>query len=449
MKPAPFAYVRPESLEDAIGVLDEHGEGARVLAGGQSLMATLNMRLSAPEVLVDIGRVPGLAGIEETDDGLRIGAMTRHADVEASDLVASHAPLIASAMPHIAHPAVRNRGTFGGSIALADPAAELPACAVALGARMTIAGKSGTRTVDADAFFRGLYETALEPGEVLTAVEVPGIEAGWTSGFGELARRHGDYAMIGLAAHVEMADGRFGRGRLVFFGAGERPVSAVRSAALLEGESWSDALGARIADALKEELDPFGGPERGCGDAPISRRGARRAGAGSAGGLREGAMERTVEVGLRVNGERASRRIEARMNLVDFLREELGLTGSHVGCEHGVCGACTVRVDGRIVRGCLMLAAQADGADVWTIEGLSDTGEIRGLQEAFVERNALQCGYCTPGMLLTLAELRERNPAASRPEIREFISGNYCRCTGYEAIVDAFEMARAREGGPS
>ena len=160
-------------------------------------------------------------------------------------------------------------------------------------------------------------------------------------------------------------------------------------------------------------------------------------------------METTVEIGLRVNGERATRRIEARMNLVDFLREELGLTGSHVGCEHGVCGACTVRLDGRIVRGCLMLAAQADGADVWTIEGLSDTGEIRDLQEAFVERNALQCGYCTPGMLLTLAELRQRNPAASRQEIRAFISGNYCRCTGYEAIVDAFEMARAQGGDSS
>ena len=268
MKPAPFAYVRPESLEDAVGVLDERGEDARVLAGGQSLMATLNMRLSAPEVLVDIGRVPGLAGIEETGDGLRIGAMTRHAEVEASGLVASQAPLIASAMPHIAHPAVRNRGTFGGAIAFADPAAELPACALALGARMTIAGKGGTRTVDAHAFFRGLYETAVEPGEVLTAVDVPGIQAGWRSGFMELARRHGDYAIVGLAAHVEVKDGRFGRGRLVFFGAGERPVSAVRSAALLEGERWSDALGARIADTLKEELDP---PEDLNADASMRR----------------------------------------------------------------------------------------------------------------------------------------------------------------------------------
>ena len=268
MKPAPFAYVRPESLDDAIGVLAEHGEDARILAGGQSLMATLNMRLSAPEVLVDIGRVPGLAGIEAVGGGLRIGAMTRHAEVEASDLVRSQAPLIAGAMPHIAHPAVRNCGTFGGSIALADPAAELPACALALGARMTIAGKGGTRTVDADSFFRGLYETALEPGEVLTAIDVPGIGAGWTSGFMELARRHGDYAIIGLAAHVEVEAGRFGRGRLVFFGAGERPVSAVRSSALLEGERWSDALGDRIADALKEELDP---PEDLNADAAMRR----------------------------------------------------------------------------------------------------------------------------------------------------------------------------------
>ena len=155
-------------------------------------------------------------------------------------------------------------------------------------------------------------------------------------------------------------------------------------------------------------------------------------------------MDPNVDITLRVNGDTVSRRIEARMNLVDFLREELGLTGSHVGCEHGVCGACTVRVDGRIARGCLMVAAQAEGADVWTIEGLSDAGEIRALQDAFVERNALQCGYCTPGMLLTLAELMERNRSASRSEIREFISGNYCRCTGYEAIVDAFEMARGR-----
>ncbi|MEK9645185.1 MAG: (2Fe-2S)-binding protein [Alphaproteobacteria bacterium] len=155
-------------------------------------------------------------------------------------------------------------------------------------------------------------------------------------------------------------------------------------------------------------------------------------------------MDKNVDITMTVNGETVTRRVEARTNLVDFLRYELGLTGSHVGCEHGVCGACTVRVDGSIVRGCLMVAAQADGADVWTIEGVTETGEIKGLQDAFVERNALQCGFCTPGMLLTVAELMERKPDASREEIREFISGNFCRCTGYQAIVDAVEMARAK-----
>ena len=155
-------------------------------------------------------------------------------------------------------------------------------------------------------------------------------------------------------------------------------------------------------------------------------------------------MDQHVDISLTVNGESVTRRVEARTNLVDFLRYDLGLTGSHVGCEHGVCGACTVRMDGRIVRGCLTLAAQADGGEVWTIEGVTDTGEIKGLQEVFVERNALQCGFCTPGMLLTLSEMMERFPAANRDEIREYISGNYCRCTGYEAIVDAVEIAREK-----
>ena len=150
-------------------------------------------------------------------------------------------------------------------------------------------------------------------------------------------------------------------------------------------------------------------------------------------------MDQHVDISLTVNGEAVTRRIEARTNLVDFLRYELGLTGSHVGCEHGVCGACTVRMDGRIVRGCLTIAAQADGAEIWTIEGVSETGEIKDLQEAFVERNALQCGFCTPGMLMTAAELLAQKSEQSREDIREFMSGNYCRCTGYHAIVDAIE----------
>jgi len=149
--------------------------------------------------------------------------------------------------------------------------------------------------------------------------------------------------------------------------------------------------------------------------------------------------EENCEITLTVNGEILTKTVKVRQHLVDFLRLELGLTGSHLGCEHGICGACSVRVDGLVVRGCLMLAVQADGTEVMTIEGLTETGEISDLQKHFVDRNALQCGFCTPGMLITLAELLRKSKSSSRAEIREHISGNYCRCTGYHAIVDAVE----------
>jgi carbon-monoxide dehydrogenase small subunit len=150
-------------------------------------------------------------------------------------------------------------------------------------------------------------------------------------------------------------------------------------------------------------------------------------------------MSPRVEVTVIVNGERVSRSVEARRHLIDFLRLDLGLTGSHAGCEHGVCGACTVRVDGEIVRGCLVLAASLDGAEVTTIEGLTDSGEVADLQEAFIARNAAQCGFCTPGMVMAAADVLAHHPQATRAEIREHLSGNYCRCTGYQAIVDAVE----------
>lgn len=156
-------------------------------------------------------------------------------------------------------------------------------------------------------------------------------------------------------------------------------------------------------------------------------------------------MEHALDITVTVNGTQVSRRVPARQHLVDFLREELGLTGSHVGCEHGVCGACTVRVDGEIVRGCLMLAVQASGCRVETIEGLSDSGELREIQAAFHRRNALQCGFCTPGMLMAAQDLLKHRPKASREEIRLHISGNYCRCTGYQAIVDAIEEVMRTE----
>ena len=257
MKPAPFAYVRAASLDQVFDLLARHGDEARLLAGGQSLVPTLNLRLSAPALLIDINALDELAGIAVDDGGLRVGALTRQRTVEESDEVARHAPLLKMAMPYIAHPAIRNRGTIGGSIAFADPAAELPACAIALGARFELRGADGARQVEAAEFFRGLYETDLRPGEVVTAVTIPPC-AGYRSAIAELARRHGDYAMVGLAAHARLDGKTLADPRLVFFGVGARPMQAPAAGAALEGSEVDDATVQAAQKALADGLEPIG-----------------------------------------------------------------------------------------------------------------------------------------------------------------------------------------------
>ncbi len=235
MKPAPFAYARARSIDEAVALLGE--QDAKLLAGGQSLIASLNMRLSAPALLIDINGIGGLDGIAKNGDMIEIGALTRHAAAERSEVIAQYAPLIARAMPHIGHVAIRNRGTLGGSIAFADPAAELPACLLALGGEVEAAGPKGKRSIKADDFFKGLFETALGPQDLLTAIRVPAAGKDTRTGFAELARRHGDYAIVGLAASAK-ADGKSLKDvRLAFFGVGATPVRAKKSeAALAKGD---------------------------------------------------------------------------------------------------------------------------------------------------------------------------------------------------------------------
>lgn len=257
MKPAPFAYVRAQTLDQVFDLLEQHGDDARILAGGQSLMATLNMRLSAPEVLIDINHIDGLSGIEVSDGKVRIGALARHNEVATSPVITEHAPLIAKAIPHIAHQAIRNRGTFGGSIAFADPAAELPAVSRAIGADFVLQSRTGTRTVAANDYFLGMFETARDPEEILIAAEVPVIPATEKSAFTELTRRHGDYAIIGLAAQGGADGGTFSNMRLAFFGAGDRPILAQAANAALEGKAYSDATVTAAQEALEADLDPM------------------------------------------------------------------------------------------------------------------------------------------------------------------------------------------------
>jgi carbon-monoxide dehydrogenase medium subunit len=256
LKAPPFAYARARSLAEVFDLLAKHGDAAKVLAGGQSLLATLNMRLSAPQLLIDISRLTELSGIQVRDGVVRIGALTTHAEIERSPDIRKHLPLLAQAAPHIAHPAIRNVGTIGGSIALADPAAEWPACCVALDTQFVVAGKAGTRRIAARDFFKGLYATALKPAEVLSHIEIKVQGPDYRSAFVELAQRRGDYAIAGLAAVAKRTGGALTDLRLAFLGVGQTPVLARGTMAAMEGKRAAAEAVAAAARALAKDLDP-------------------------------------------------------------------------------------------------------------------------------------------------------------------------------------------------
>lgn len=256
MKAPAFDYLRASSLSEALAALERHGDGAKLLAGGQSLVPALNLRLLAPEILIDLNGVPELTGVTVENGGLRLGALTRHVEIERSSLIREHAPLLTDAIRHVAHPAIRTRGTIGGNLAHADPASELPACAVALGAEMVIAGPAGERRLAAGTFFEGVYATALKPDEILVAIEIPAAAPGCRHAFLELARRMGDYALVGIACTAGVADGALQEIVPVFFAAGPRPVTARNAAAALIGRPLTRAALDEAVEALGRDLDP-------------------------------------------------------------------------------------------------------------------------------------------------------------------------------------------------
>ena len=255
MKASAFAYARATSVMNALELLEAHGDGAKVLSGGQSLMPAMNLRLISPELIVDIGELAELRGILVRGDALTIGALTRHVDIQKSREIAIHAPLLADAIAHVAHPAIRNRGTVGGSLAHADPASELPACMVALGATIVARGPEGERRIAAQQFFTGIYETALTPKELLVAVEVPLARKDSVHFFHEFARRQGDYAIVGLASQAELSGDGFADLRLGYLAVGDRPLLA-RAASKLVNVSITLEILAEASAALSAELEP-------------------------------------------------------------------------------------------------------------------------------------------------------------------------------------------------
>ena len=255
MKASAFSYARATSVVNALELLAAHGDDAKVLSGGQSLMPAMNLRLISPELIVDIGGIAELKGIAVRGDVLTIGALTRHVDLQRSPEIAAHAPLLTEAIAHVAHPAIRNKGTIGGSLAHADPASELPACMVALDATIVISGQTGERRVAARDFFTGIYETALSADELLTAVELPVARKNSTHFFHEFARRHGDYAIVGASAQAIVEGGVLADLRLVFFAVGDRPVLAKAASKLINVAITPEVL-SDASTALGEELDP-------------------------------------------------------------------------------------------------------------------------------------------------------------------------------------------------
>lgn len=256
MKNPAFIYHRPESLDETLALLAQHGDDAKILAGGQSLLPTMALRLGPPEQLIDIGRVPGLDTITASAEGVTIGAMVRHATAEANTELATHAPLIHQAMPHVGHRAIRTRGTVVGSIAHADPAAEMPAVVLATGATILAQSSSGTRQIAAEDFFGGYLQTALRSDELLTEVRFPAWTPAHTGSVVEVARRHGDYALVGLVTQLTMDGDTIAEAALSFFGVGSVPTRVPEAEAALAGQTATTDSFAAAADAVRTHLDP-------------------------------------------------------------------------------------------------------------------------------------------------------------------------------------------------
>jgi xanthine dehydrogenase iron-sulfur cluster and FAD-binding subunit A len=412
VKPPALQHHAPDSVADALALLASLDD-PKVLAGGQSLVPLLNFRLARPAHLVDVNRLDQLAGVYERDGGVAVGAVVRQAEAERHPLLRERCPLVPLALRHVAHHVVRNRGTVCGSLAHADPAAELPAALLALGGHVVARSAArGERTIEASDLFAGAFETALAPDELLTEAWFPAHRAGDVA-LVEESRRHGDFAMAGVARHGD---------RLALFGVAATPVLAdpadptrgLAPSGDLEASPEFKLQLVRVLVARAVHSPAVAPPHP---EPPLPRR-----------------RELSV-AGFSVNGASRPAPSSARRLLSDYLRGELGLTGTHVGCEHGVCGCCTVLLDGRPVRSCLLLAVQAEGHEVTTIEGLApDDGPLHPVQRAFHQCHGLQCGFCTPGFVLAVVGLLADNPAPTAAEIDEGIAGNLCRCTGYASI---------------
>ena len=466
----PCHYVRVATIAEACRVLAEHGAEARVLAGGTDLLiAWRRAGAKLPKVIVDISCVSELAGITERDDYVVIGPLVTHTQLQGSALVQCMAPLLASAAAAIGGPQIRNRGTIGGNVMNAATCADTVPPLIALDASVTLQSNAGARELRLVDLFVKPYHTQARPDELLTAVRFPRLSASARSAFLKLGRRNAlAISRLSVAAVLEYdAAGRVAGARIAPGAAfptwrrvtaaeqmliGEKPTSTLLAAVgqkvseemIAEtGRRWSTeykepVLAVLVRRALEQCAVALSTTPAGTTSAELPR-------VPKPGRKRKAAPDCTITA--TINGQACTLTVPARRTLLELLRDDLGLTGTKCGCEIGECGACTVLLDGQPVNSCLVLAPQIAGRDVATIEGLAPRGQLHLLQEAFMDYDAVHCGFCSPGILLSAKALLDRNPHPTEAEIRTAISGNLCRCTGYQQIIDAIEQAAAHYRG--
>ena len=455
MKAAAFDYARARSAAHAVDLLSER-PGGRLIAGGQSLGPMLNLRLARPARLVDVRECPELRRYMETPDDVVWGAAITHSEIEDGDVPDPSPGWLRRAARNIAYRAVRNRGTLGGSLAHADPAADWPVVLAALDAEVWVEGPAGARAEPLRSFLRGPFATTLAEGEVLSAVRVPRPSPAARLGYCKLSAKSGEFAQAFAVVFEDPERGErravvgaIERAPLILDGEDAFPTTVDDAGALLSARLPAGTGGRLHAAALARaarDLAREGSPLPAAGRAPRAPSGSGNGLDPDAGAPPEGAAPPGVR--LVVNGRRVEGTPEPRTHLADFLRERLHLTGTHLGCEHGVCGACTVFIDGVPARSCIAFAAACDGAEVRTIEGFADDALMNALRGAFTRRHALQCGYCTPGMLVSAWDIARRMPDADESRIRGELAGNLCRCTGYQGIVEAVADVLADSARP-
>ncbi len=461
-----FDYIAVQTIAEACGVLAEHGPEARILAGGTDLLIELRRgSKKTPRLVLDISRVAALGGIADSDGAIALGPLVTHADLVRSEALRRSAPLLGAAAAAIGSPQVRARATVGGNIMNAAACADSVPPLIALGATVTLQSKAGRRELPLADLFVKPYQTKAKPDELLSGIRFrqPGPNSG--GAFIKLGRRNAlAISRLSVAAILEVgADGRITEARIVpgaAFATWQRVTAAEQ---LLVGEKPGTKLFAAAGKKVSEVMITATGRRwsteykepviavlvrrvlEACLAAPPAKSPAPakavRALPGAPGTPRPAAE---ASITTTINGRPLTLTVPANTTLLDLLRDHLGLMGTKCGCEIGECGACTVLLDGEPVNSCLVLAPQIAGRHVSTVEGLAQAGKLHPLQASFLDHDAVHCGFCTPGMLMSAKALLDWNPRPTEREIRTAISGNLCRCTGYQQIVEAIAKVSAR-----